>query len=190
MLKRVAVVAGLAAAATVLAGLALVNLTAGQGSAPDRAQPDRGMAGTNIGGKAGFELRVSGLQRLASVPGQPAPPAGAHYVVVRVTFQNSSRDQQRADPLDFHLRDGTNSSRQPVFFGSGDCARWPRTDLQPAGAGAQPLRDPGAQPAGPEWGPTPICFLAYGDPGAALTLIWDPDVSAPFLDSPTEIPLR
>jgi hypothetical protein len=181
MLRR-AVIGGLAAAIIVaIAVLAFVNITVGRGSAADRSRLDWGAAGINLGGTAGFTVRVTHVQRDARV-------SGKLYTVLTLMFANTSDSQQRADPLDFTLVDGSGINRQPMFVGGGDCAKWPRTDLYPRQDVGQPLRDADGRAAGKTFGPATLCFQA--EPSrSVLSLVWDPDVSLPFFDSPTHIPL-
>lgn len=169
----------LALVALVVGALAYLRLIPKHSSPPDRASVNHGEAGTAVGGKVGFSVDVDSVQRGVDM-------SGSTLVVVTVTFHNSSGAQQRADPLDFSLQTG-DKARGPVFVAGTDCAQWPRTDLYPAHASGQAPRDPGGGRAGQSFGPSTVCFA---DPGpGSLSLVWDPDVSAPFLDSPTVIPL-
>jgi hypothetical protein len=182
MSRRTAVGALTAAVVVAIGVLVFVNITAGRGSAADRAGIDWGAAGTNLGGTTGFTVRVTNIQRDARVNGNP-------YTVLTLVFANTSESQQRADPLDFTFVDGSGVRRRPIFVGHTGCAEWPRTDLYPRRDVGQPLRDAGGRAAGQTFGPATLCF--YAEPSrSALTLIWDPDVSLPFFDSPTDIPLR
>jgi hypothetical protein len=182
MSRRIAIGALTAAVLVGVGALAFVNITAGRGSAADRSGLDWGVAGTNLGGTSGFTIRVTNVQRHALVNGKP-------YTVLNLMFANTSESQQRADPLDFTLTDGSGVNRQPIFAGHGDCAEWPRTDLYPKRDVGQPLRDAGGRAAGQTFGPATLCFQS--EPSTStLTLVWDPDVSLPFFDSPTRIPLH
>jgi hypothetical protein len=182
MLRRTAIGGLTAAIVVVIAMVAFVNITAGRGSAADRSGLDWGAAGINLGGTAGFTVRVTNIQRDAQVNGNP-------YTVLTLMFVNTSASQQRADPLDFTLVDGSSVDRKPIFVGRGDCAEWPRTDLYAKRDAGQPLRDADGRAAGQTFGPVTLCF--HAEPSkSVLGLIWDPDVSLPFFDSPTHIPLR
>jgi hypothetical protein len=132
--------------------------------------PDRGRAATQFGAVE-FYLRVDEVRRDA---------AGLR---LELTFTNRSREQQRADPLDFTLQ-----GRRPVF--EPGCPDWGRVDLYPpAGARDEPLRDPGGTRAGPVWGPSTLCFPEPVG-SEALTLVWEPDVAFGPLSEPIRIPLR
>jgi hypothetical protein len=182
MRQRIAIGALAAAVVVGIGAFAFVNITAGRGSAPDRSGVDWGGAGTNLGGTSGFTVRVTTTQRDALVNGAP-------YTVLNLMFANTSESQQRADPLDFTLMDGSGVDRRPIFIGHGDCAEWPRTDLYAQRDVGQPLRDAGGRAAGPTFGPATLCFQSEPTT-STLTLVWDPDVSLPFFDSPTHIPLQ
>ncbi|HEV7216498.1 MAG TPA: hypothetical protein VGP33_15390 [Chloroflexota bacterium] len=156
------------------------------------ASVDKGVAHAAMGAvNTQFAVSVTRLQRTATIPGAPALAAGLHYVTLAVTFANQSSAQQRANPDDFQLVDALGVTRSPTFLGApnAQCPRWPIADLYPNGPGSATPRDAAATQAGRTFGPEPLCFAAGGDPGAALTLIWDPDVSQ-FFDSPTHIALQ
>jgi hypothetical protein len=140
-----------AAVAVGVGAVAFLNITAGRGSAADRSGLDWGAAGTNLGGTSGFTVRVTNVQRNALVNGNP-------YTVLNLMFANTSDSQQRADPVDFTLTDGSGVNRQPLFVGHSDCAGWPRTDLYPKGDVGQPLRDADGRAAGQTFGTVSLCF--------------------------------
>jgi hypothetical protein len=162
--------------------LAFVIFRGDLGSSSYRSRLDWGSAGTILGGTTGFTVRVTALQPDVLVDGHD-------YTVLDVVFANTSDSQQRADPVDFTLTNNAGDTRQPIVDGHGACAPWPRTDLYPHGGQGQPLRDSGAGSAGQNFGPVTLCFPSEAATGR-LTLIWDPDVSMPFIDSPTRIPLQ
>lgn len=182
MSRRIAIGALAAAVVVGIGALAFVNITAGRGSAADRSGLDWGAAGTNLGGTSGFRIRVTNMQRDALVNGTP-------YTMLNLMFANTSESQQRADPVDFALVDGSGDNRRPIFVGHSRCAEWPRTDLYPKEDVGQPRRDAGGRAAGQTFGPVTLCFQS--EPTTSTpTLVWDPDVSLPFFDSPTRIPLH
>ncbi|MGH2518549.1 MAG: hypothetical protein ACRDF8_01985 [Chloroflexota bacterium] len=182
-----------AAVGMVLLGGGLVLTGLARTSAPAAGAagtPDQGSARFAAGGGPGFSLAVQDVQRQASPLGTPAPAAGLHYVTLAVRFGNTSSRQQRADRRDFALRDSLGQQRPPVTSPAGACPAWVMTDLVPAGQQHQPLRDAQADRAGASFGPVPLCFQAGGSPAAPLTLVWDPDISMPFLSTAAQIPLR
>ena len=172
-------------AVVVAAGIgvvAFVNIRGDLGSAPNRSGVDWGTAGTILGGTSGFTVHVTSVQR--------TEPIDSHdYAVLELVFANTSPSQQRADPIDFTLLAGGGSARQPIFVAHSECAEWPLTDLYPNGDAGQPLRDAGGNAAGRMFGPVTLCF-SPPPARSPLTLVWDPDVSVPILDSPTRIPLQ
>ena len=175
--------------------VALVAVVRGPGpvaTPTEVAAVDHGVAHAAMGAvNTHFAVTVTHLQRSATIPGAPAPASGLHYVTLAVSFENQSDAQQRANPRDFQLVDAIGVTRSPSFLAasSGQCSLWPIADLYPKGPGSATPRDAEATQAGRTFGPQPLCFAAGGAPGAALTLIWDPDVSALF-DSPTHIALQ
>ena len=191
---------GWVAGLTILVALmvvALVGVLHGTASSP--ATPaqtgtiDQGAAQVAMGvADPRFAVRVTQLQRGATIGGAPAPGANAHYVTLRVSFLNQSDSQQRADPLDFRLVDALGAAHDPTFLPppSTSCRQWQRADLYPNGPGSAKPRDADATQAGRSFGPEELCFAAGGDPNGALTLVWDPDVSFQLFDSPTRIPLQ
>lgn len=166
-------IGAIAVAAVVGLGLAYFAWTAFNGPVGvplTSPTPNRGQAATQFG-SVDFYLAVDGVE---VTRGQ---------VRVSLTFTNRSRQQQRADPLDFTL-----GGRRPVF-GDG-CPNWGRVDLYPPGGPSdQPLRDPAGTRAGAVFGPSTLCFPAPAGTGA-LTLVWEPDVAFGPLSEPIRIPLR
>ena len=145
----------------VAAGIALTILAERQrAAAVPPSPPDHGTART-FGGSTGFDVAVSDVRVDA-----------AGRVALSVSFHNSSSSQQRADPLDFSLRDASGATAKPVFDAS--CPRWTRADLHPAGGAGQRPRDADARQVGPDFGPVPLCFTV-DHPGGS-TLVWNPDV--------------
>jgi hypothetical protein len=193
MVRRPLLAVGIVALAACMA-VALVAVVRGAGpvaSPPEVAAVDHGVAHAAMGAvNTRFAVTVTHLERSATIPGAPAPASGLHYVTLAVTFENQSDVQQRANPQDFQMLDALGATRSPTFLAAPNtqCPRWPIADLYPKGPGSAPPRDAQATQAGRTFGPQPLCFAAGGAPGAALTLIWDPDVSFLF-DSPTRIAL-
>jgi hypothetical protein len=142
---------------------------------PVQSAPDGGSASTLIGGPVGFELAISDVHI----------PAAGGLVTMAASFRNTSPAQQRADPLDFTLRDGPGATVRPTFDAA--CPRWARADLHPAGGQSRSPRDAGARQVGASFGPVPLCF-AVAHPSAAPTLMWSPDIG--LLGSTIAIPLR
>jgi len=134
--------------------------------------PNAGQAATQFEA-VGFYLKVDSVAR------------GADGVRVQLTFNNTSSQQQRADPQDFTLTNQTGTQVRPQFNDS--CPDWGRVDLYPLQGGDAPLRDPGGTKAGAHWGPSTLCFPSIG---GSLTLIWEPDVAFGPLSEPIRIPLR
>jgi hypothetical protein len=192
--RRPIVAIGIVALAAIMA-VALVAVVRGPGSVATPtvvAAVDQGVAHAAMGAvNTHFAVTVTRLQRNVTIPGAAASANGLHYVTLAVSFQNQSDVQQRANPQDFQLVDGLGVTRPPTFLAAPNapCPRWPIADLYPNGPGSATPRDAQATQAGRTFGPEPLCFAAGGDPGAALTLIWDPDVSQ-FFDSPTHIALQ
>ena len=191
--RRPLVAIGVLALAVCMA-VALVAVVRGPGpvaTPTEVAAVDHGVAHAAMGAvNTHFAVTVTHLQRAATIPGAPNPASGLHYVALAVTFSNQSNVQQRAFPLDFHLVDVLGVTRPPTFLApNSPCPRWQMADLYPNGPGSATPRDAAATQAGRTFGPEPLCFAAGGAPGAALTLIWDPDVSQ-FFDSPTHIALQ
>ena len=122
----------------------------------------------------GFLVAVTDVQRDSADPNL-AVPASSRLVKIRLTFQNTTGGQQRADPADFMLRDGQGSDHDPAFATSGDCRRWQRADLYPPNADGGALRDSDARKSGPAFGPVTLCFTTATTDGS-LTLVWTPDV--------------
>ena len=164
--------------AAAVAVLALVGLAAyAAATVPDRTTihsqtANRGDA-ASITGPVGFHVAVASV----------TPSAG--QVQLQLQFQNTSNQQQRADPADFRLTAAGGWHAAPVF-GDG-CPNWGRVDLYPKGGGDQPLRDPAGTKAGPTWSGT-LCF-PQPPSGGALTLVWEPDVAFGPLSDPVLIPL-
>lgn len=156
-------------------GIGLAALVLPRAVAPTPASvPNHGSAST-FGRPAGFDITVSDVH----------VPDGAGRVTLSVSFHNSSSTQQRAEPIDFTLRDASGATSRPVFDAS--CPRWTRADLHPAGGAGQGPRDADARQVGPDFGPVPLCFdVARATSGA--TLVWDPDIG--LLGTPVAIPLR
>lgn len=153
--------------------------------------PNEGVAHYAIGtASAGFKVIVDSVQRQIALPAALPSTAGVEGVMVHLRFENDSQAQQRADPHDFHLREDLGQQHPPIFAAQTSCQEWPMTDLVPPAKESHTQRDAGAQRAGSRFGPVTLCFQAGSAPQAALTLIWDPDVSMPILDSPTEIALK
>ena len=178
-----AALAGVVAVVILIGGLALRHPSGSQS-----ATPNQGSAHT-LFGAAGYDLTVEQVERQPQLPGAPSPAVGLSYLRLQISFQNHSTDQQRADPLDFTLRD-SSGTREPSFFGAGDgtCGRWQRADLHAAGHERDQPRDREAKQVGPSFGPVPLCFQVARGAEAALTLLWHPDLG---LATPTtEIPLR
>ena len=134
----------------------------------------------------GFLVGVTDVQR-DSVDPNLAVPASSRLVKIRLTFQNTTGSQQRADPADFKLRDGKGSDHDPAFAASGDCRRWQRADLYPPNADGAALRDSDARKSGPTFGPVALCFTMATTDGA-LTLVWSPDVG--LVGGTVAIPIR
>lgn len=153
---------------------------------------DQGVAHAAMGAvNTQFAVRVTHLQRAATIPGAPALAGGQHYVTIAVNFENQSASQQRANPADFQLVDPLGGTHPPTFLATpnAQCPHWAIGDLYPNGPGSAQPRDASATQAGRSFGPQPLCFAAGGAVDAPLTLMWDPDVSFLF-DSPTRIALR
>ncbi|GEM_PF-6572163 len=180
----------------VLMAAALIGVLRGPGAGRASSAPlpvNHGAAQSTFGAvNAHFAVSVTQVRRSATIPSAPAPPTGLHYVSVQVSFQNDSQAQQRADPLDFQLIDALGNTHTPAFMSapSPQCHRWTMADLYPNGPRSATPRDAAATQAGRSFGPQELCFTAGGDPSSPLTLIWDPDVSAPFFNSPTRIALQ
>lgn len=161
-------------AVVVIAGIAVIVVVLPRQRAAPQAVPDHGVA-TTLGAPVGFEVAVSDVHM----------PAGGGRVTLNVTFHNSSKRQQRADPLDFSFLDRAGDYASPVFDDS--CPRWTRTDLHPEGGASQPPRDADASQAGPDFGPVPLCFDVPHITGVTR-LVWSPDVG--LISTPVAIELR
>lgn len=163
-------------AVIVAAGVALSALVHPQPGAPSQpAMPDHGSA-RGLTGPAGFDVTVSDVR----------VPAAGGRITLQVSFHNASSRQQRADPLDFTLREASGATARPVFDQA--CPRWTRADLHPAGGASQSPRDAEAQQVGPAFGPVPLCFAVDHPVIAGATLVWTPDIG--FFGAPVPIALR
>jgi hypothetical protein len=174
----VRVIAGVFILAAIVVGLVGIGSLAylAHGLPPVRSSPDRGAASDLIGGPVGFQLTVGDVRL----------PAAGGMVTMTVSFHNTSAAQQRADPQDFTLREGTGAAAGPTFDAT--CPRWTRADLHPTGGAAAPPRDADARQVGVSFGPVPLCFAVAHPASGGLTLIWNPDVG--LLGSPIAVPLR
>jgi hypothetical protein len=183
--------AGIALVLIVIAALVLVSVPRSRRfQAAGPPTPNHGTAHYAMGSiDTGFSVTVESVQRDVAIPQLPTATAGSHAVLVAIRFANTSSSQQRADWHDFALRNSIGQEHPPVFAPGTPCQEWPMTDLVPPEQQSRPQRDTQAQRAGTSFGPVPLCFEAAGSPQDTLTLVWDPDVSFPLLDSPTEIPL-
>lgn len=175
-MPRLLVPAVLLVAVIVAAGLAVTTLVLPRRDAGSRPSvPDHGSARA-FTGTPGFDVTVTDV-RLPDATGR---------VTVAVSFHNASSTQQRADPEDFTLRDGSGPPVGPVFDAA--CPRWPRADLHPAGGAGQSPRDADARQVGQDFGPVPLCFAVPHPVTGAPTLVWTPDVG--FFGASVPIALR
>jgi hypothetical protein len=162
------------AAAVAVVGIALAALALPRTAPARAAVPDHGSAGA-FGRPAGFDVTVTDVH----------VPDGAGRVTLSVSFHNSSSTQQRAEPIDFTLRDPSGATVRPVYDAA--CPRWTRADLHPAGGAGRRPRDADARQVGSDFGPVPLCFDVTR-PAAGAALVWDPDIG--LLGTPVAIPLR
>ena len=135
------------------------------------ATPNHGQAAREFGGTLGFTLDVTQVDRADG------------RLVLHVRFQNTTSEQQRANPADFQLEDSAGWHAKAVF--EAPCSDWGRVDLYPPGAGSQPLRDPNGTRAGATWEGV-LCFSEPPSADRRLTLVWEPDVAF----GPLSIPVR
>lgn len=135
--------------------------------------PDAGQAATQFG-SVGFYVHVD------------AVVGSTEHVAIRMTFRNTSTQQQRVDVADFQLQ-AANGAAVRATPGDG-CQSAGRVDLYAPGMpSSTPLRDRDGQRVGPTYR-TAICFPAPGP--KPWTLIWEPDVAFGPLSEPIRIPLR
>jgi hypothetical protein len=92
----------------------------------------------------------------------------ARFVDAHNDMTSVNGNKNRADLLDFQLRDGHGSQVRPVFDAPA-CGRWDSYEI----------------PYPQSFGPRPICFRVAGP--APLTVVWGPDLGFFFDD--VRIPL-
>src|SRR5579859_1102597 len=107
MRRRLPLVGAAALAALVVGALAYLVLAPKPSSSPDRVATNHGEAGTAMDRKVGFSVDVDSMDRGVSV-------SGSTYLILTVTFHNTSDVQQRADPLDFRVQ-VADRTRGPIF---------------------------------------------------------------------------
>lgn len=181
MRRRAPLVAAMAGGLLLLAAIAVLQYRAAQ----------QNTAASDAGSGSRFSVQLDGVERGASPAGVAPAPSGMHYVTLQVSFTNHSTSQQRADPGDFSLIDGTGARRHPMFANdaASPCARWRIADLHPAGDAGSKARDSQALQVGPTFGPRPLCFLAAGPTTHPMTLDWEPDTGF-FGSTATHIAIR
>ena len=107
---------------------------------------------------------------------QPPQPGDQKLLRLSARFVNNRNDttsvngnKNRADLLDFQLRDGRGAQSRPVFDAPG-CAHWDSFEI----------------PYPQAFGPRPICFRVAG-PGP-LVVVWGPDLGLLFDDVRIALP--
>jgi hypothetical protein len=105
---------------------------------------------------SGFQVDIDSVDRSLTV--SPPPAAGGHVVRVVVRFKNTSGAARVANPLDFKLEDAAGQMHDLLLDVGAQCGIFEGVDVAP----------------GSTVGPKPLCFLASGDPGGKLTLLWSP----------------
>lgn len=114
----------------------------------------------------GFQLTVTEVNRNAAIADTRAE-AGNHFVTMKVTLSNESRQKRTANPIDFKLRDAVGQEHG-ITLAAPPCEGWQAVDLIP----------------GASVGPKLLCFQAAGDPSRPLVLIWSPGLFAPRIEIP------